>query len=126
MIVAKARNASLASRAVGNAAATSGSRTTTELPAAYRDAYLLRGASRKSYSGRISSRGGCCSIFSLPRVFFIVFPLSSSRSPSTDDPDCLAALDKHYCRKAFLRRKTKESEPFLVRRMASVGDDTTE
>jgi hypothetical protein len=55
MIPAKARSASFASRALGNAAATSGSSTTTALPATYRDAYLLGRAWLKSYSGRISS-----------------------------------------------------------------------
>jgi len=55
MIPARARRASFASAGLGNAAATSGSSTITALPAAYRDAYLLREARLKSYSGRISS-----------------------------------------------------------------------
>jgi hypothetical protein len=55
MIPANARKASLAAFALGNTAATSGSNTTTELPAAYFDAYRLGIARLKSYSGRISS-----------------------------------------------------------------------
>jgi len=44
MIPARARKAFFASAGFGNAAATSGSSAITALPAAYRDAYLLREA----------------------------------------------------------------------------------
>src|ERR1035438_3456441 len=71
MIPAKARNASFASPELGNAAATSGSRTTTVLPAANCDAYLLREARLKSYSGRISSASTWLTALPLLSDFFI-------------------------------------------------------
>ena len=107
MIAARARKASLASPAVGNAAATSGSRTTTALPAAYRDAYWFRRALRKSYSGKISSAGICRSTPPLFRVFLIISPLASRRPPSTNDTNCLTAIDEHHCQQAFRRSHSK-------------------
>ena len=105
MIAARARSASFASTAVGNAVATSGSRTTTELPTAYRDAYLFRGAPRKSYSGKISSAGIRRLRIPLLTVFFIVSPLTPGRDPGTDDPNGLAAVDEHHREQAFVPRK---------------------
>jgi hypothetical protein len=81
----RARNASVASPALGKAAATSGSSTTTTLPAAYLDAYLLREARRKSYSGRISSTSAGAAVFSLLSDFFIVPSLVACGLSCADD-----------------------------------------
>jgi hypothetical protein len=83
MIAAKARNASLASPAVGNAAATSGSRTTTEQPEAYRDAYGFRLALLKSYSGRILSTASARAALVLLCGFFIVCLAATPPGPAS-------------------------------------------
>src|SRR5262249_41578073 len=102
MIAARARKASLASPAVGNEAATSGSKTITELPAAYRDAYLFRCALRKSYSAKISSAATGGMRASLLRVFFIVSPLTSGCSSGTDDTNCFATIDEQHREQVLL------------------------
>src|ERR1017187_10009055 len=105
MIPARARNASFASPELGNAAATSGSRTTTALPAAYRDAYLLREARLKAYSGRISSASTWLTTWLLLSDFFMVPSFAAgcrsraddanrSAPPSIHDPEQTAELRK--------------------------------
>src|SRR5690348_10358753 len=116
MIAANARKASLASAAVGKAAATSGSRTTTELPAAYRDAYLFGCALRKSYSGRISSAATRCLRTSLVRVFFIASPLTSRCSPGTQDTNCFVAVDEMNDTPCFAKLDTAPRIPFELHR----------
>ncbi len=96
MIADNARKASFTSPEVGNAAATSGSRTTTELPAAYRDAYLFGAPLLKSYSGRISSAPTRFATSPLFRVLFIVFTFAPGCRARTDDANCLAAIYEHY------------------------------
>src|SRR5437763_1212701 len=98
MIPARARNASLASPGVGNAAATSGSSTTTALPAAYRSAYLLGEARLKSYSGRISSASTESAAFLLLGVFFIAPSLTPCGRARADNPNSLATLNVHDCK----------------------------
>src|ERR1044071_7322026 len=97
MIRAKARKASLASPDVGNAAATSGSSTTTALPAEYLDADPFGSARLKSYSGRISL-GPVRAVVTLAlrRALFIVPSLTMSGAPRADDPNGFAALDVHH------------------------------
>ena len=98
MIPASARNASLASFELRNAAATSGSSTTTALPAAYRDAYLLGEARLKSYSGRISSASAGPVAFGLIGDLFIVPSFTPRGTPRADDSNGLAALHVHDCK----------------------------
>src|ERR1017187_7080310 len=95
MIPARARNASFASPELGNAAATSGSRTTTALPAAYRDAYLLREARLKSYSGRISSASTWLTTSLLLSDFFMVPSFTAGCRPRADDANRAAPLSIH-------------------------------
>src|ERR1700683_508004 len=97
IISAKARSASLASDEVGNALATSGSKTTTTLPAAYRDAYLLREARLKSYSGRISSASVDRMAPRLLSGFFIVLSFASGSPPRANNPDRIGPVSVHHC-----------------------------
>src|SRR5438105_3847499 len=97
MMPARARNASLASPGVGKAAATSGSSTTTTLPAVYRDAYLLGRALLKSYSGRISSVSTELAGLLLLSVFFIFLSLPPCGRPRANNANSLATLNVHDC-----------------------------
>lgn len=69
----------------GKAAATSGSRTTTFVPSAYRLAYLPRTPPRKSYSGRMVSGSDTFSGF-----FFIDLALKARRRPGIDKANRIA------------------------------------
>ena len=114
MIPARARNASLASPELGNAAATSGSSTTTALPAAYRDAYLFGVACLKSYSGRISSGSAWSEILRLVVDLFIVFSFTPCGTSCTDNSNSLAPVDVHDCKQIFAFRKTQQYEPLFL------------
>jgi hypothetical protein len=94
MIPAKARNASLAALALGNAAATSGSSTTTELPTAYFDAYALRTALLKSYSGKMSSGSDAVRFLG---AFFIVLSFTTCGPPGADYSNLLATFHVDDC-----------------------------
>src|SRR5450432_769371 len=113
MIPASARKASLASPALGKAAATSGSRTTTALPAAYRDANLLGEPRLKSYSGRISSASTRSAGKLLLRDFFIISSLSACGLPGADDANRLCALDVHDCKQTTSFRNAQQFQPLL-------------
>ncbi len=91
MIPARARKASLASLELGKAAATSGSRTMTALPAAYREANLLGEPRRKSYSGRISSTSTRSAAPRLLGDFFITSSLMDRRRRSPPPRTILCA-----------------------------------
>jgi hypothetical protein len=101
MIPAKARNASLAALALGNAAATSGSSTTTELPAAYFDAYGLRTALLKSYSGRISSGSDAVHFLG---AFFIVLSFTPRGPPGADSSTLFPTFHVHDCNQTLALR----------------------
>jgi hypothetical protein len=110
MIPANARKASFASPELGMAAATSGSRTTTALAAAYRDANLLGSPRLKSYSGRISSASTRSAVVPLLRDFFIISSLWTCSLSSTDDANRLGALKVHNREQTTLfRNATKRS-----------------
>ena len=126
MIAARARNASLASPEVGNAAATSGSRTTTELPAAYRDAYGFGFALLKSLSGRISSPRLRLLASCLLGGLFIVLSLTPGGRPRTDDPNCLAAIHEHHGEQMLVSRNAQQHQTLLVRGMAWVRHNSAE
>ena len=79
---------------LGNAAATSGSSTTTELPAAYFDAYGLRAALLKSYSGKMSSGSDAIRFLG---AFFIVLSFTPRSPPGTDDSKFFPTLHVHDC-----------------------------
>lgn len=96
MIPASARRASLASPELGNAAATSGSRTTTALPAAYLEEYLLREPRLKSYSGRISSTSDPSAPFTVLDDFFTISSLLAVAA-SSNDTLCLARFTAAFC-----------------------------
>src|ERR1035438_1364826 len=96
MIPARARNASFASPELGNAAATSGSRTTTALPLMYRDAYLLGAARLKSYSGRISSASTWLTAAPLLGDFFMVPSFMAGCRPRADDANRPAPFSIHH------------------------------
>jgi hypothetical protein len=104
MTRANARRASFASRGPGNTAATAGSRVTVRLPFAYREAYLLRRARLKSYSGRTSSARRRRPATVLAFTFFMNSPLAARRLARTDQPDRIAALREHYHGSRFLER----------------------
>jgi hypothetical protein len=93
MISAKVRNASLAAFALGNAAATSGSRTTTELPAAYFDAYGLAAARLKSYSGNMSSGSTALRL----GAFFIVLSFTPCSLACADNSNFFVTFNVHDC-----------------------------
>src|ERR1035438_2418594 len=95
MIPASARRASFASPELGKAAATSGSSTTTALPAAYRDANLLGELRLKSYSGRISSASTRSTGTPLLGDFFISSSLRTCGLPGANDANRLWALAVH-------------------------------
>jgi hypothetical protein len=126
MVRAKARNASLASPEVGNAAATSGSSTTTALPAAYRDAYLLRVARLKSYSGRISSASTRFVPLSLVGDFFTVPSLAGRRPSRPNDTNCSVLVNVHHRKQTMVLSKAQEHEPFFRKRRARVGNNATQ
>src|SRR5438270_12006016 len=104
MIPARARNASLASPEVGKAAATSGSRTTTALPAAYLDAYLFREARLKSYSGSISSASARSVVLPLLSGFFIIPTLMACGFSRGDDANRIGPVYVHDCEQAAVFR----------------------
>src|SRR5437870_3086197 len=120
MIPANARNASLTSPEVGNAAATSGSSTTTALPATYRDAYLLREAALKSYSGRISSASTVLPVSVLLRGLFIIPSLIVGGESRADDANYLAPVNIHDSKQSLAFRKAQQHEPLFVRRMTRI------
>jgi hypothetical protein len=68
-----------------NTLATSGSKTTTFVPCAYRRAYFPRTPCEKSYSSRIDSR------LDLLGVFLIELALSTAGYSCTDDADIIAS-----------------------------------
>src|SRR5437660_1395765 len=82
--LANVRKASLTARLSGKSRATSGSRSTTLVPCAYRAAVTPRAALEKSYSGRIVS-ASAATFFAL--VVFI-FPSLSARGESGTDDSC--------------------------------------
>lgn len=96
MILASARKASLTSPALGNTDATSGSRTTTTLPARYRDAYLFARPPLKSYSGSISSFATRPLALGLTLSLLIASSLPSCRLPGTDKTNRLVVFGKHH------------------------------
>src|SRR5664279_2106752 len=113
MIPASARKASFASPALGKAAATSGSRTTTALPAAYRDANLLGEPRLKSYSGRISSASTRAAGTPLLRDFFIISFLWTCGQSGADDANRLWALNIHNCKQTTLFRNAQQYQPLF-------------
>ena len=121
MIPANARKASFASPELGKAAATSGSRTTTALPAAYRDANLLGSPRLKSYSGRISSASTRSAVVPLLRDFFIISSLWTRSLSSTDDANRLGALKVHNCEQTTLFRNAQQYEALLYDRMSWIS-----
>ncbi len=79
---ANVRSASLTARLSGKSSATSGSRSTTLVPSAYRAAVTPRTACEKSYSGRIVS----ASAFRLfESLVFILSSLAARRESGADD-----------------------------------------
>lgn len=120
MIPARARKASLASPELGNAAATSGSKTTTALPEAYREAYLLRVAPLKSYSGRISSASTGLTGSLLLRDFFIVPSFTARRRSRADDANHSDPLRIHDRKQTATLRKAYERKPLFPTRMARI------
>jgi hypothetical protein len=114
MIPAKARSASLASPELGNVAATSGSSTTTALPAAYRDAYLLREARLKSYSGRMSSASVLSEALRLLGDFLIVPSLTRRGTSRADDTNRFAPVHVHDCEQTLVSRKAEQHEPLSL------------
>lgn len=108
MIPASARKASLASSELGKAAATSGSRTTTALPAAYRDANLLGEPRLKSYSRRISSGSTRSAGTPLLGDLFIISSLWTCGLSGADDANRLGAFGVHDCKQTVLFRPTQQ------------------
>src|ERR1039458_2170091 len=125
MIPARALNASFASPALGNAAATSGSKTTTAHPAAYRDAYLLREARLKSYSGRISSASTWLTTSPLLSDFFMVPSFTAGCRSRADDANRSAPLSIHDRKQTAFLRKAQEHEPRFATRVTRISHDTT-
>src|SRR6266508_92427 len=114
MTPARARRASLASRAPGNTVATSGASGTTILPLAYRDAYLFGRERLKSYSGKTSSMStGRIRAFLAFPVF--IFPALPARCfPRADHMDRLAPLGEHYHEQATSVRLVEQHEALLA------------
>src|SRR5450759_3063217 len=121
MIPASARKASFASPELGKAAATSGSRPTTALPSAYRDANLLGELRLKSYSARISSASTRFAGTLLLRGFFIISSLWACGLSGADDANRLCALDVHDCKQTTLLRNAQQYQPLLYGRMARIS-----
>ena len=104
MISIRARRAWLAEAESGKTSATSGSRTTTLLPAAYRWAYFPRTPFAKSYSSNISG----AELFS--GSFSVGSPFSRRREPGTDDTD-------HYLTIMIPHRR---NNPMVTKRSSSI------
>jgi len=113
IIPASARRASFASAEVGKTAATSRSKITTALPAAYRDANLLDEPRLKSYSGRISSVSALSAGTPLLRDFFIVSSLWACGLSGADDANRRCALNVHDCKQTTLFRNAQQYRPLL-------------
>ncbi len=120
MIAARARKASFACAGFGNAAATSGSNTITALPAAYRDAYLLREARLKSYSGRISPASACLVALPLVSDLFIVPSLTAGSPPRADYANRVATVNVHDRKQTPVLRKAQERVPLELQRQLSL------
>lgn len=116
----------MAAPEVGNAAATSGSRTTTVPPAVYREAYLLGAARLKSYSGRISSSPRRPASLPLLEAFFIIFSFRASRAPGADDADGLAAVGVHDRQQTLVLGDAQEDESFFLVRVARIGHNAAQ
>ena len=103
------RNAAFTARAVGNAAATSGARTTTFVPCAYRFAYLPRTPPLKSYSARMGlSR-------TWPVGFFISAPLAAAGLACTDEADVrLTLLRMVWVRRGVLAQGRRVSRKSVI------------
>jgi hypothetical protein len=102
MIPASARNTSLTSPELGKAAATSGSKTTTVLPAAYRDANLLGEPRLKSYSGRMPPASTRPAPTPLLINFFMISSLVPGGQPGADDANSLLTLGVQDCQQTPL------------------------
>jgi hypothetical protein len=113
MIPARARRASLASLELGKAAATSGSKTTTALPTAYLEAYLLREPRLKSYSGRISSASDPSAAFVLLDDFFIIPSLLACGLSRADDAHDTVPIYIHDDNQTTVFRKPEQNEPLF-------------
>ncbi len=113
----RTRSARLTAPAFGNAAAMSGSSTTTFVPSRYRDTYFPRTPLRKSYSGRMVSR-------SAERlVLFLIAPsFSAVRPPSADYTDSLAALGMGHDEKAPTVGEAKQQKAMFVDRVVGIRD----
>src|ERR1039457_5090394 len=125
MIPASARNASFASPELGKAAATSGSSTTTALPAANRDANLLGELRLKSYSGRISSASIRSAGTPLLGDFFIVSSLWTCGLSGAHDANRLCSLDVHNRKQTTLFRNAQQYQPLLYGRMTRISHNST-
>src|ERR1017187_129868 len=126
MIPARARSASFASPELGNAAATSGSRTTTALPAAYRDANLLRDARLKSYSGRISSASGLVLTSPLLSDLFIVPSFAAGCPSRADNANRSATFNIHDGKQTAALRKAQQRKPLLPSGMTRISHDAAQ
>jgi hypothetical protein len=116
----------LASRAPGKTAATSGSKVTTTLPFAYREAYGFGRARLKSYSGRTSSSGMRSIAVFLLFGFLMFFSLAARCSAGADQVNYAIALSEHYHEQAAPVRLAEEDEPLLTLRVPGVIGDAAE
>ena len=127
------RSAVLTAFAVGNARATSGSRTTTLLPAANRPAYLPRTPPEKSYSVGMGRSRTARALPAAPRfaedlpglfaVFFILSPLVRGGASGADDAyHRCRALDMNDNEEAIQFRSAEEEKAIFVLRMIGVRD----
>jgi hypothetical protein len=118
------RKASLTASSVGNAAATSGSISTTLVPLRYCPWCLPRTPpfiEAKSYSGRMSPLLRCSMLF-----FFIESSLTWSCRSCADDPDCLLTFGVGYDEPPAHCRCANREKSLLVGRMFGIGKSCRE
>ena len=106
----------LTERAVGNIWATSGSRTTTLLPAAYRCAYLPRTPPVKSYSASIVS-------FDLGFLVFFISPTFSPGSlPSAYQANSISPLRVHDHNDSSSKGAAQQNKSLFPYRMIRIAN----
>jgi hypothetical protein len=110
------RSETLTTFELGNTLATSGSRTTTLVPCAWRRAYLPRSPCEKSYSF------GFCLRPDLFCIFFITLAFSTAGPSRANDPDIIAAIRVNDNEQFAGKGSAHRNEPFFHPGMFWVGN----
>lgn len=94
---------------------------------AIREAYGLRRAREKSYSGKMSSSATRAGDASLRRGFFVVMAFVTRGASGAEDADAvIPAFREHYCQEPAPNRQAEQGQPNLSTRMARIFNDSTQ